>query len=112
MATAPPKPHIRDVLDAVTKRTPQENLQQAKLLKIPEDALVGIWLWDELRRKGVVHQQDAAAQIRKSFGRQFLYQTDTLNSGIRSNVLHYFRRFAKGRARWNLRRQRWTRQGK
>lgn len=58
--------------------------------KTPED--VAQWMFDELRRRGVLEQETAAHEIQERFGARFVYTNANGNLAIDKRVLAAFRK--------------------
>jgi hypothetical protein len=68
---------------------------------------VAIWMFEELQRKDVLDQADAAAQIQRKFGKEFIYENENGNLAIRRDVLAEFRKFAPDWIVWDRRNHEW-----
>jgi len=53
---------------------------------------VAAWMMGEVTASGVLHQDDAAAQIEAKFGDEFVPLNDNGNMSIRPDVLKEFRK--------------------
>jgi len=62
---------------------------------------VAKWMVAELQKKKELYQQDAAAEIKRMFGPDFVYENRNGNLAIRKDVLEAFRRLTEKTVVWH-----------
>jgi Family of unknown function (DUF6953) len=61
---------------------------------------VAAWMLGELRRQGVLHQDEAVGEIEQRFGQAFTYCNANGNPGISRTVLAIFRKLSGDDVVW------------
>ena len=61
---------------------------------------VAIWMFEEVKRKGELHQADVVGEIESKFGKQFTYANENGNPAIDKKVLAAFRKLSKDSVVW------------
>jgi hypothetical protein len=67
----------------------------------PTDATVAAWMMQELQRRKNLYQEQVAWDIKKLFGKSFVYDNENGNPAISKSVLKEFTKLTKKDVVWS-----------
>ena len=68
---------------------------------------VASWMAAEIEAKGELYQDDAAEEIERRFGQEFVYENENGNLAISRDVLKEFRKLTETSVVWESREKFW-----
>ena len=68
---------------------------------------VAEWMVEELRELGWLYQDEAVEQIRKRFGKDFIYVSESGVESIDTRVLKAFRKLSESEVVWEFSERAW-----
>jgi hypothetical protein len=78
---------------------------------MPTATEVAEWMLRQLRREKVLYQQDAALEMQKYFGEEFVYYNQSGNVAISKGVLAEFKRLSGDEVVWVRSDRHWRQRG-
>ncbi|RUT31852.1 hypothetical protein EJP77_10740 [Paenibacillus zeisoli] len=62
---------------------------------------VAQWMVEEIRQRGILHQEEAIKYVRDHFGEQYVFINENGNASLSKEVKKAFRKLHGGRVAWD-----------
>ncbi|MNH95200.1 hypothetical protein D3C81_827510 [compost metagenome] len=62
---------------------------------------VAEWMVQEIRQRGILHQEEAIEYVRSHFGEQYVFINENGNASLSKEVKKAFRKLHGGRVAWD-----------